>query len=73
MIIKGHEVTARQQQAARDVMRGEFNAHDVRNALARAGVPTEGYVVERVADRIMQQERKAGRVEAVHGRTWRSI
>lgn len=72
-------VTAEQVAAALAAMQGEFTKNDVAAALIRAGVPplyepnrrNSGYfVADRAADRLLQKERKAGRVGAFAGRRW---
>lgn len=74
VIVQGTTVTEEQQRAARAAMIGEFTAADVRHALAMAGIRSTGtdYLNERVADRIMQKERRAGRIEAVTNKLWRT-
>lgn len=55
----GNEIISRQQLTeGRSAMVGEFTTHDVRRALSMAGVCG----VDRAADRLMQAERKAGRI-----------
>lgn len=77
MKVQGVEITEEQLQAGMAVMVGpRFTSHDVRVALSRVGV-AEGtrpadYLLERVADRLMQRERKRGRIRAVTNKLWES-
>lgn len=73
--VQGRAITAEQRDAGIAAMRGTFRAHDVRFALARAGVEDEpgkewAGTVSRAADRLMQAERKAGRVRAINNKVW---
>lgn len=76
MNIQGIEITEEQQAAGIAAMVGQFAASDVRAALAKAGV-TGGkpgdYLVERVADRLMQRERKRGVIRAINTRKWERV
>ena len=65
MIVMGMPVTPSQEQAALAVMRGDFSFIDVKRALLRAGVNNTNWFHERVADRILQRERRFGYVEYV--------
>lgn len=62
MKVMGYAVTTEQVEAGNAAMTGTFRAHKVCRALARAGVPNEGYLVDRVADRLLQIARKQGRI-----------
>jgi len=67
-VVAGIPVTAEQRDAGIAAMRGQFKAWDVRGALSRAGVPFEA--LDRGADRLLQAERRAGRIRAVNNRNW---
>jgi hypothetical protein len=75
--VQGVPITAAQRDAGIAAMMGQFKASDVRRALRLAGVPdrTEAYsyLIERVADRLMQAERKAGRIRAINNKTWERV
>ncbi|MEG3175836.1 hypothetical protein U1872_06310 [Sphingomonas sp. RB3P16] len=76
MKVQGVFITDAQQRAGREAMVGQFNAHAVRAALTRAGVmggSPGDYFVERVADRLMQQERKRGTVRAINNKVWERV
>lgn len=60
----GVEITAEQLAAGRAAMTGTFRMHDVTAALARAGVPARpDYLAGRTADKLLQRERRAGRIK----------
>jgi len=61
-------ITAEQRDAGIAAMHGRFRAWDVRGALTRAGVPYEA--LDRAADRLLQAERRAGRIRAINNRNW---
>lgn len=73
MKVFGIEITEAQQQAAIDRMRliagerGVFESHHVEQGLTESGVPRwagpSDPVAMRAADRIIQRERKAGRIK----------
>ena len=67
--VKGENISAEQRDAGLAAMRGRFNAWNVRGALSRAGVEN----TDRAADRLMQAERKAGRIRAVDNRNWERL
>lgn len=74
--VQGRAVTVEQREAGLAAMVGEFQAVDVRAALARAGVedePGQSYTVERAADRLMQPQRRCGCIRAVTNKLWRSV
>lgn len=74
MIVQGFAVTDEQQKAGIAAMAGEFTASNVRRALVLAGVPAgPDYTLERVADRLMQRERRAGRIRAINNKTWAAL
>jgi hypothetical protein len=62
MNIYGVKISEEQINAAVRSMRGTFTMVDVIHALCRAGVAAEGPVAARAADRLLQRERKAGRI-----------
>lgn len=62
------EITERQITAGLAAMRGDFTCKDVEAALREAGA---AYVM-RTADRLLQKERKAGRIVAVSSKLWRA-
>ncbi len=71
--VQGRAITAEQRDAGIAAMRGTFRADAVRRALARAGVddePGRQWTVERAANRLMQAERKAGRIRAINNKVW---
>jgi hypothetical protein len=65
----GETITLEQIEAGLAAMRGRFNAWHVRGSLSHAGVVN----TDRAADRLMQAERKAGRIRAVDNRNWEKI
>ena len=65
------EITAEQIAAAVNAMRGEFRMNDVVVAIIRAGVP-QGHVASRAVDRLLQRERRAGRILTVNNKLWRA-
>jgi hypothetical protein len=69
MRVLGTEITDEQIAAGVAAMRGHFRMADVFGALQRAGVKGTG-VADRAADRLLQRERKAGRIRAVNNRLW---
>ena len=78
MRVEGYEVTPEQISAAlafMDRMDGPmhlpFTRNDLFEHLTQVGVPCVGYTVAyRVADRIIQKERKAGHIEFIRGIGW---
>jgi hypothetical protein len=60
MTVDGHEIAACQIQAGLSAIGGRFTLHTIKSALVRAGVPIGA--AERVADRLLQRERRAGRI-----------
>lgn len=76
MKVYGVEITEEQIAAGVAAMTGTFSAHTVSRALSLAGVKSPSsisYVVERTADRLLQRERKAGRIRAINNRTWERV
>jgi len=61
--VKGVKITEQQLAAARAAMSGAFRMVDVTHALVRAGVPNFHYTADRAADRLLQLERRAGRIK----------
>ncbi|AXK44070.1 hypothetical protein [Erythrobacter aureus] len=63
----GFELSDEQINAGLAAMTGTFRLFDVERALYRAGVPDEfegkRYVASRSADKLLQRERKAGRIQ----------
>jgi hypothetical protein len=72
MRVYGVEVTEDQLRAGVAAMIGEFRMSDVLNALTAAGVSYPRGVAGRAADRLLQRERKAGRIVAVNNKLWRA-
>ena len=62
MKVYGYEITPEQDAAAVSAMRGNFRAGAVETALTRSGVPDREGIIGRAADRILQRERRAGRI-----------
>lgn len=63
--VQGFGVTLDQRAAALKAMTGRFRARDIARVLTKAGVtdaPGQTYTLERVVDRLLQSERKAGRI-----------
>lgn len=71
MKVFGCEITKEQLERGIARMTGDFGKNDIAGALARAGVPTAKWIADRAADRLLQAERKAGRIYAINNRTWR--
>lgn len=73
MRVQGVAISTEVQDAAARAMVGKFQSSDVRRAIARAGLdpgrPAD-YLVERVADRIMQRARKRGEIKAITNKVW---
>jgi len=70
MKVQGYEVTPEIENACLSAMQGEFRALQIAQAAIRAGVPDRGSSIpDRVADRLLQRERKAGRIKRV-GNRW---
>lgn len=75
MKVCGHEVSEQHHAAAIERMqRGEFKAADIAQAMCDAGLPKHVtangfvcYLSNRVADRIIQQQKKLGRIELLGG------
>lgn len=74
MIVQGVTITTAQIAAGRAAMTGDFIVGAVIAALIQAGVKDTGWTVERTADRLLQEARKAGWIETRRGRgCWRRI
>lgn len=75
--VKGVAITAEQRDAGVAAMKGRFTKNEVRHALILAGVPVsmphETWLADRAADRLMQAERKAGRIRAINNKNWECI
>lgn len=84
--VSGIGITVAQRDAGLAAMRGQFRAIDIAGALLRAGVPQKNdeytsyprplsmdWIPERAADRLLQAERKAGRIRAVNNKNWERI
>lgn len=69
MRVYGKEVTQEQIAAGLAAMTGEFTVSDVEDALERAGCEYE----MRAADRLLQKERKAGRIKFGPDGKWRTL
>jgi hypothetical protein len=77
MQVYGQTITDTQQAACIAAMRGEFQAKDIEAAAIAAGIPkfcnvgkiTQEFLAYRVADRLIQKQRKAGAIERV-GNYW---
>ena len=62
MKVYGFQISDEQLADGVGAMSGIFRLHAVQHALVQAGVP-QGAVASRAADRLLQRERKAGRVQ----------
>ncbi|WP_455233507.1 hypothetical protein [Geopseudomonas aromaticivorans] len=62
MKVKDVEISEAQLAAMRGAMAGEFRASDIVRAAEQAGVPA-GEIAMRAADRLIQAERKQGRIK----------
>lgn len=72
MNVHGFEITEEQQNACILAMNKRFNASDIELVAIQAGVPRfhDGNgIAYRVADRIIQRQRKAGKIKK-DGRNW---
>lgn len=78
--VHGYQITTEQRDAGLAAMAGEFCKDGIAFELSQAGVPWMGfigdvgnsrivYACKVAADRLMQSERKAGRIKCV-GRGW---
>ena len=67
----GYEISDAMIVAGLTAMKGQFLAVDVEIALCRAGCPDEA-IQWRVADKLLQRERKAGRIKFENGK-WSAI
>lgn len=71
MHVYGHTITDGQQNACIAAMRGKFKAADIKAAAIAAGVPEfcnigrflPANLADRVADRLLQRQRKAGLIK----------
>jgi hypothetical protein len=68
--VLGVGITAEQRDAALAVMHQPFVAMQVEGAFMRAGVPRAEGIAMRAADRLIQSERKAGRIKFRAGQWW---
>lgn len=73
MKVYGYDVTQEQIKAGLAAMAGQFRMTEVVGAMMRAGVPDRGAIAGRAADRLLQKERKAGRIRAVNNKLWEAI
>jgi hypothetical protein len=73
MKVRGYELTDEQITAGVAAMRDTFVMMDIVGALSRAGVPTAHWIANRAADRLLQNERKAGRIYAVNNKNWANV
>jgi len=67
----GYEISDAIIVAGLTAMKGQFTALNVEGALCRAGCP-DGAIPSRVADKLLQRERKAGRIKFENGK-WSAI
>ena len=58
----GRVITDAQIQAGLERMQGIFRASDITWALIMAGVQQNKFVADRSADKLLQRERRAGRI-----------
>ena len=82
MNVYGIKITKEQIHAGLLAIRGEFASNDIERALADAGVPRsikntyapyiDNQVLHRAADRLLQRERKKGRI-AFAGGVWTEV
>ena len=78
MRVKGREIPQPVLDAGLRAMRGEFTSATVQMAIVRtAGKefdwgPAEDWVLDRTANRLLQRERKAGRIRFIAG-SWREV
>lgn len=74
MKVYGETITEHQISAAKRAMRDTFRCSDVERALGQTGLRGLG-TIGRAADRLLQQERKAGRiaVNPENKREWRAV
>ena len=73
--VQGRPITVAQRDAGLAAMAGTFRAGKIASAMARAGVidlPGQSYTAERAADRLIQFERKAGRIR-FHAGLWSKV
>lgn len=78
MNVLGYEVPKEVEDAALNAMVGEFVSRDIEKAAIAAGAPevinvgwSREYCAHRIADRLLQREKKKGRI-SLHGRKWRA-
>jgi hypothetical protein len=73
MTVQGVIVTDEQALALCRKLMGlrSFRCADLEDLAVQAGFTWDGYLAYRVAGRIIDREKKSGRIEAVDGRTWR--
>lgn len=75
MKIQGVEISEAQEAGALTFMRSGamFKAADVESAFIRLGVQNVDGVPMRAADRLIQRERKAGRIKLVKTAWWQAV
>ncbi|QPQ55553.1 hypothetical protein IC614_02830 [Allosphingosinicella flava] len=83
MKAEGYTFTEEQVNSGLAAMTGQFRASDIENALEQAGVPRShhldgrwgglGVPCMRGADRLLQRERKAGRITHLGNGIWERI
>lgn len=71
MRVFGESVTQSQVEAMKAVMQGRFLLADVMEAASNAGLKYRVYY--RAIDRLLQKERKAGRIEYIGGGVWSEV
>ena len=72
MKVKDVEISEAQVEAMRGAMSAKFRASDIVSAAELAGVPT-GEVSMRAADRLIQAERKRGRIRVTTPPFWARV
>ena len=73
MKVAYYEVPGEVEQAGLDAMTGDFTMRTIEFAVSRAGV-RDSYVAMRIAERLLQREKKAGRIQISGNRkSWTRI
>lgn len=67
MQVNGKDIAPEHIEAGLAAMIGNFTYASIQSAMKRAGCGDEAY---RAADKLLQRERKAGRIQTVGSRTW---
>jgi hypothetical protein len=71
MKVQGQEITEAQIRAGLNAMGGRFTFRNVVAAMIRAGV--DHAISDRAADRLLQAERRAGRIRFRDNGTWTRV